>query len=85
MKRAWLAVPLLLVVGGCGAVDAEDAGDAGDVDDTPSAAPEGGTVPATPASLAYVAAEHLGAPDRADEGSNWGPAFREGAVEAELS
>ena len=41
-------------------------------------------VPTTPASLAYVAAEHVGEPDSANEGSNWSHSFGARPVEAKL-
>ena len=41
-------------------------------------------VPLTPAAMAYVAAEHLGVPDSASEGSNWASFFGPRPVEASM-
>ena len=46
--------------------------------------PSGGDEPTTPASLAYVAAQHVGEPDSADVGSNMADAFRHAPLEVEL-
>ncbi len=49
-----------------------------------SSAPAGGDAPTTPASLAYVAAQYMGEPDSAAQGSNVADAFRHDPLEVEL-